>query len=182
MAGSVDSGVYFPDIIKGDEIGVLYKEGGVANTAKVSASEFSENYGEIPLKYREKLTNYALRKIPSLKEETEAGREALISELSRLTINEIRERNGILDPIVETAIKLEDYGMPESKVGGSDEDIMELAIDCIGEEKIESSIDDYGLAVKCIVQQANEFVEKYNLLGQQKEELNKLQELYQSLK
>lgn len=66
-------GVYFPDIIKGDEIGVLYEKDGIANTMIVpvsGASGFSRNYEKIPLDIRGGIKNYALRTIDDLKEET----------------------------------------------------------------------------------------------------------------
>ncbi|MCK4730258.1 MAG: hypothetical protein KAT28_02970 [Candidatus Aenigmarchaeota archaeon] len=168
-------GVYFPEPIKASEIGVLYTKDGeeVANTAILQKSEFAENYGKIPLGVREGIKNYALRKIYCLNEETTNRRRDLISELGGLTLDKVRKRIAVLDPIIDTAIELEDYGMPE--VGGFEGDIMELAVACIGEETINKSIDNYWLNI----QQATKFGEKCKYLEQQTEELDKLHWFYQ---
>lgn len=96
-------------------------------------------------------------------------------------MKKIRKRIYVLDPIIDTAIKLEDNGMPESGQGGSDEDVMELAIDLIGEEEINRTVGEYWTYVGNLEQQAKGLGEESGLLEQQTGELNKLQEFYQTL-
>jgi hypothetical protein len=78
-----------------------------------------------------------------------SGEKEIISELSKLTMDKIRKRIEVLDVIIDKAIELEDEG-----VEGSNEEIMEMAITKIGEEKINRKIDEYWSYVKNLERQA----------------------------
>ena len=169
-------GVYFPEIIKGDEIGILYNKDGIVNTAIIQQPYFTENYEKIPLEVRDGIKSYALRTIDYLKEENADKREDPSLQLNRLTKEDVRKRNSIFEMVRNKSIELKSEG-----VEGSDRELFDMAIEVIGKKTINKAIGDYGLYFKDLVQQAKKPKEELNYLRQQTEELNKLQKFYQAL-